>query len=92
MYLNTIKENEVKVELKKRQKELEKLENKKALDDYSSLIEKQDKERVKNLQNKIVKSNSDFEVQDFKARKQEEMQKLFEEQKFLKEKEELEIK
>lgn len=92
MYLNTIKENEVKAEMKKREKELEKMENKKALDEYTNLIEKQEKERLKNLQNKIVKSNTDFELQDFKARKQEELQKQFEEQKFLKEKEELEIK
>ncbi len=92
MYLNTIKENEVKAELKKQKKELEKLENKKALDEYSNFIEKQDKERLKNLQSKIVKSNNNFELQDFKARKQDELQRQFEEQKFLKEKEELDIK
>lgn len=92
IYLNTIKENELKAELKKREKELEKLENKKALDEYTNLIEKQEKERLKNLKNKIVKSNNDFELQVIIARKQEEFQKEFEEKKFLKEKEELEIK
>ena len=92
MYLNTIKENELKAEMKKRGKELEKLENKKALDEYTNLIEKQEIERLKNMQNKIVRFNNDFEMQDYNARKQEELQKRFEENKFLKEKEELEIR
>ncbi len=92
MYLNIIKENENKAELKKRAKEIEKLENKKALIEYTILIEKQEKERLANLQNKIVKSNSNFEAQNLKAKKQEELIKQFEEQKFLKEKEELDFK
>jgi hypothetical protein len=92
MYLNTIKENEIKAEMKKREKDLEKLENKKALDEYTHLIENQEKDRLKSLQNKFVESNNDFEKQDLKARKHQELQKQFDEQKFFKEKEELEIK
>lgn len=92
MYLNTIKENEVKAEIKRREKELEKLENKKALDEYTHLIEKQEKDRLINRQNKLIKVNNNFEMQDLIARQQEEFQKRFEEQKFLNEKEELEIK
>lgn len=92
MYLNIIKENEQKAELKKKAKEIEKLENKKALEEYSNLIEKQERERLINLQNKIVKSNNNFEMQNQKAKKQEELLKQFEEQRFLKEKEEIELK
>lgn len=92
MYLNIIKENEHKAEMKKRAKEIEKIENKKALEDYTNLIEKQEKERLINLQNKIVKSNNNYEIQNQKAKKQEELLKQFEEQKFLKEKEEIELR
>lgn len=92
MYLNIIKENEQKAELKKKAKETEKLENKKALEEYSNLIEKQERERLLNLQNKIVKSNNNYDLQYQRAKKNEELLKQFEEQKFLKEKEEIEIK
>lgn len=92
MYLNIIKENEQKAELKKKAKEVEKLANKKALEEYSNLIEKQERERILNLQNKIVKSNNNFELQNQKAKQHEEFLKQFEEQRFLKEKEEIELK
>ena len=92
MYLNIIKENENKAELKKKAKETEKLENKKALEEYSNLIEKQDNERLINLQNRIVKSNNNFDLQNQRAKRQEQLLKQFEEQKFLKEKVELELK
>ncbi len=92
MYLNIIKENEQKAEIKKKAKETEKLENKKALEEYSNFIEKQERERILNLQNKIVKLNNNFDLKNEFAKKQGELLKQFEEQKFLKEKDELEIK
>lgn len=91
-YLNIIKENEQKVELKKKAKEIEKLENKKAQEEYSNLIKKQERERLLNMQNKIVNSNNNFDLQNQKAKKQEEILKQIEQQKFLKEKEDIESK
>lgn len=90
MYINIIRENELKVEQKKKAKEAEKIENKRALDEYTNFIEKQEKERISNLQNIIIKSNSNFELQNLKAKKQEQFLKQIEEQKFLNEKEEYE--
>ncbi len=89
MYKIIIKENEVKAEMKKKMKEEEKLQNKKALDDYTNLIEKQEKERLFNLQNKIVRQTNNFEAENIRAMENKENLKYYEEQKFIKEKEEL---
>jgi hypothetical protein len=90
MYMNIIKENEFKAEMKKKIKEEEKLKNKKALDDYTNLIEKQEKERIIRLQSKIVKHSNNFEAENNRALENKEIIKYIEEQKFIKEKEELE--
>lgn len=90
MYRDIIKENEVKAEMKRKMKEEEKMQNKRALDEYTNLIEKQEKERLLRLQNKIVKQTSNFEAENNKALENKELIKMFEEQKFRKEKDELE--
>jgi len=90
MYKNIIKENEVKAEMKKKMKEEEKLQNKKALDDYTNLIEKQEKERIINLKSKIVRQTNNFEAENIRAMENKEQIKMYEELKFIKEKEELE--
>ena len=87
-----IKDNEKRAEYKKIKKEQEKIDNKKALDLYTELIEKQERERLEKLHNKNTKLNYDFEIQTQIAKKTDEILKLYEENKFNKEKEELEIK
>jgi hypothetical protein len=90
LYKIIIQENEFKAEMKKKMKEEEKLQNKKALDDYTNLIEKQEKERLINLQSKIVRQSNNFEAEKIRAMENKENLKLYEEQKFIKEKDELE--
>ena len=89
MYKNLIKENELNSEMKKKMKEEEKMQNKKALDDYTNHIEKQEKARLINLQSKIVKQNGNFEAENHRANENKEYIKLYEEKRFIKEKEEL---
>jgi hypothetical protein len=89
MYNNIIKENEVKAEMKKKLREEEKLQNKKALDDYTNHIEKQEKDRIISLSSKIVRQTNNFEADNIRAMENVQYLKLYEEQKFIKEKEEL---
>lgn len=71
---------------------MEKHENKRALDEYTNLIEKQEKDRILCLQNNLNKVNNNFDQQIIKAKKKDEVFKDYEEKRFMKEKEEIEKK
>lgn len=91
MYLSLIKENDQKIQEKKKQKEQDKINNKKSLDVLTDLLEKQEKERHLSRA-KITHSIKEFDPQLELVRKKEEMLKTYEESKYLKEKYDLENK
>lgn len=88
IYKKIILDNESKIEAKKIQKEKEKMENLKALEEYSKLIEKQDEERKMNFENRLLKMRGSTIKYDQSVKKRDEMLKLLEQSKLIKEQEE----
>lgn len=91
MYLNLIKENEKRQEQKKNQKELIKHHNLKYLKEVDELLENQEKERsVSTLRARPV--NDYLEAKTIVAKEKEDLLKSQLENKYLKEKQEIENK
>jgi len=85
-----MKENQSKIEKKQRQKEEEKIYNQKCSEEYSKLLDKQDEERDR-LRNTIKEKymNQTDKVKDDKAKSTSQFVEMYEENKYLKEREEL---
>jgi hypothetical protein len=88
VYRKIILDNESKIEAKKFQKEKEKLENQKALEEYSKLIEKQEEERKMIFENRLHKMRGSTIKYDQNVKKKDEMLKLLEQSKLMREQEE----
>lgn len=91
MYLSLIRENEIKQEVKKNQKEIEIYNNKKYVQEFEEMLEKQQRER--NIGNpRVLKVNEHYEAKKQNAKKQEDLFKSYQESKYFKEKIEIENK
>lgn len=91
MYLSLIKENEKRLELKKNQNELIKLINLKHVKEFDEMLEKQENERS-NSNTKKRPVNEHLETKTQLAKNQDSEFKSFQENKYLKEKSEIENK
>jgi len=91
MYLSLIRENEIKQEIKKNQKKLQNFSNKIYVQEFEEMLEKQEKERhAANPRVLMVNDNYEFKNQNMK--RQEDLLKSYQDNKYLKEKNEMENK
>lgn len=88
MYKKLIKENEERLKIKKEEKEKERVDNLKALENFSKLIEKQDQDRVNQQKTRLNKISALMDKFGEGIRTDEQAVKIREERRYLKEIEE----
>ncbi|MFM7851048.1 MAG: hypothetical protein ACKO96_03830, partial [Flammeovirgaceae bacterium] len=88
MYKKLIKENEERLKIKKEEKEKERVDNLKALENFSKLIEKQDLDRMNQQKTRLDKISALMDKFGEGIRIDEQAVKIREERRYLKEIEE----